>query len=167
MSNKPIESFQVDHNDLPKGVYLSRVDELGDRKIYTYDLRMTEPNKEKILTHSGVHTLEHNGATYFRNDAMYGEDVIYFGAMGCFTGYYLILKDTVPKNEVLPLIKRVFNLLADETNNTVHGGTQAQCGSFSDHSPFWQHMYAKEYLEVLNKLEDNHDFKYPKFIEEY
>lgn len=110
---KDIESFTVDHVDLEPGIYVSRKDKIGDREVITYDIRMTSPNDQQPLEMNGVHTLEHTGATYLRNHEQYGDDVIYFGPMGCRTGYYLILTDELNHNEVYDLMKEMFGFLSE------------------------------------------------------
>lgn len=157
---KDIESFQVDHEVLEPGVYLSRIDELGDRKIYTYDIRMVAPNKQQPLEMNGVHTMEHTGATFLRNHAKYSKDVIYFGPMGCRTGYYLIMTDNVSAEEVLDLIKETFHYIIDY-NGPVPGATPAGCGNFDDHSQFWAKFHSKDYMKVLDGITEA-DFRYVK-----
>ena len=157
---KDIESFTVDHETLTPGVYLSRVDSLGDRKLYTYDLRMVAPNRQQPLEMNGVHTIEHTGATFLRNHEKYGEDVIYFGPMGCRTGFYLILTDCLDNEAVLALIKEMFQYIVDY-NGPIPGASPEACGNFDDHSQFWAKFHAKDYLKVLDAMEEA-DFRYLK-----
>lgn len=158
---KDIESFTVDHVDLGAGIYVSRKDKIGDREVMTYDIRMTSPNDQQPLEMNGVHTLEHTGATYLRNHDQYGQDVIYFGPMGCRTGYYLILTDNLNHDEVYGLVKEMFEFLS-EYDGDIPGATEQGCGNWTDHSQHWCQFHSKEFLEVLENMEDT-SFEYPNF----
>ena len=105
-----IASFTVNHLDLLPGVYVSRRDSLGTETLTTYDLRMTAPNKEPVMNTAEIHTIEHLGATFLRNHAEYKDQVIYFGPMGCRTGFYLILAGDQTSSEILELVKETFEL---------------------------------------------------------
>lgn len=108
-----IESFTVNHLDLLPGVYVSRRDSIGTETLTTYDLRMTAPNKEPVMNTAEIHTIEHLGATFLRNHAQYKDRVIYFGPMGCRTGFYLILAGDQTSSEILELVKETFEYIRD------------------------------------------------------
>jgi len=103
-----IASFTVDHEKLEPGLYLSRQDKLGERELNSYDLRFTSPNDEPVMNTAEIHTIEHLIATYLRNDKQFKNDIIYFGPMGCRTGFYLITSDAVEAADLLQLLKEAF-----------------------------------------------------------
>ena len=100
-----IASFTIDHLKLLPGVYVSRKDKVGQQVITTFDIRMTRPNFEPVLNTAEVHTIEHLGATFLRNDSEFKDKTIYFGPMGCRTGFYLLLADDLTSSEILPLMR--------------------------------------------------------------
>ena len=99
-----ITSFTIDHIKLQPGVYVSRKDPVGDQTITTFDLRMTSPNEEPVMNTAEMHTIEHLAATFLRNHANYGSKTIYFGPMGCRTGFYLLLAGDYESNDIVPLM---------------------------------------------------------------
>ena len=117
---KKIDSFNVDHLELQPGIYVSRIDNLGDHKLVTYDIRMTAPNDEPPIDLDGIHTIEHTGATWLRNHEKFGNEVVYFGPMGCRTGFYLILTDQVSHEDVLLLMKDMFEYIREERKNGIY-----------------------------------------------
>lgn len=143
---KTINSFLVDHTILLPGVYLSRVD--GD--AVTYDLRLKRPNKEKVLDNAPIHTIEHLFATYARN-SKHQDSVIYFGPMGCRTGFYFIVRDSVSHNEVISLIKEAFEFIASYEGE-IPGTTERECGNYLDHDLSGARIEAAEYLKTLQSI---------------
>ena len=119
-----ITSFSVDHTKLTKGVYVSRID--GD--LITYDLRMTQPNVEKALKPQAAHTIEHIGATLLRNGP-YKDRIIYFGPMGCMTGFYLIVRD-LPLETIIELVKDIFEKIAS-WDKEIPGAKKEECGNYT------------------------------------
>ena len=101
-----IASFQVDHIKLQPGVYVSRKDKVSDSVVTTFDLRVTSPNEEPVMNSAEIHTIEHLAATYLRNDPQWQDKVIYFGPMGCRTGFYLLLAGDLESKDVLDLLKK-------------------------------------------------------------
>lgn len=140
---KTIKSFLVDHTVLMPGVYVSRVD--GD--AVTYDLRLKRPNREPVLDNAPIHTIEHLFATYVRNSE-YKDSVIYFGPMGCRTGFYFIVRDDVDNAKVLSLIKAAFEFIADY-NGEIPGATERECGNYRDHDLAGAKAEAAKYAQVL------------------
>ena len=148
---KKIASFTVDHLRLVPGVYVSRVDQVAGNPITTFDLRMTRPNKEPVMNTAEVHTIEHLAATFLRNHAEYADKTIYFGPMGCRTGFYLILAGALTSKEIVPLICEMFRFIAD-FNDEVPGAAARDCGNYLDMNLPMANYLAKKYLtEDSNK----------------
>ncbi len=143
---RKIASFTVNHDTLVPGVYVSRTD--GD--AITYDLRMKKPNGGDYISPKSLHTLEHLLATYVRNSA-YTEQVIYAGPMGCRTGFYLILRDSVSKAELLELLRETFAYIADFTGE-IPGNKREECGNYLEHDLPQANADAAEYLHVLQNI---------------
>lgn len=147
-----IPSFTVDHLRLLPGVYVSRLDRLpGGDTVTTFDLRITRPNEEPVMETGEVHTLEHLGATYLRNDAEWADRVVYFGPMGCRTGFYLLLAGSVTPEEILPLLKRTFRFIT-EFEGDIPGAAPKDCGNYSDQNLPLAKFYAARYLAVLEDI---------------
>lgn len=138
-----IKSFQVNHDILERGMYVSRID--GD--VVTYDLRVKLPNGGDYLQNAPMHTLEHLVATYVRNSAL-SDAVIYFGPMGCRTGFYLLLRDSVSRADALDLVKSAFEFAAD-FEGEIPGNTRIECGNYLDHDLAGAKTEAEEYGRVL------------------
>ena len=154
MEIQRITSFSIDHNVLVPGFYISRV----DGNIVTYDLRTRRPNAGVYMTNSAMHSVEHLFATYIRNSEM-GPDVVYFGPMGCQTGFYLLVKDR-PAEEVFAMTKTVLRqILAHD--GPMFGASAAECGNYRNLSVEAAKVEAERYLAVLEQL-DGRDFSYPK-----
>lgn len=122
-----IASFRIDHTILPKGMYISRVD--GD--IVTYDIRMRRPNREPVMENAAMHTLEHLFATYVRNTKS-ADDVIYFGPMGCRTGFYFLLRSSTSHRDAIKLAVEAFKFIKDYEGE-IPGATERECGNYRDH----------------------------------
>ena len=108
-----IASFTIDHIKLEPGVYVSRKDTVGSEVITTFDLRMTSPNDEPVMNTAEVHTIEHLGATFLRNHPLYKDKTIYFGPMGCRTGFYLLLAGDYESADIIPLLQEMFLFIRD------------------------------------------------------
>ncbi|MGN0630045.1 MAG: S-ribosylhomocysteine lyase [Ruminococcus sp.] len=143
---KKIASFTVNHNTLTPGVYVSRTD--GD--AVTYDIRLKKPNADEYITPKSLHTTEHLLATYVRNSE-YSDDVIYAGPMGCRTGYYLIMRDSVSKAEVIELLKGAFRFTA-EFSGEIPGSSAIECGNYLEHDLEAAKADAAEYCKVLENV---------------
>jgi S-ribosylhomocysteine lyase len=144
---KKIASFCVDHTKLRPGVYLSRVD--GD--IVTYDIRMRRPNHPPYLENAVMHTIEHLFATYARNSA-FADSVIYFGPMGCRTGFYFLLRN-VPHSDALSLIREIFCSIA-RGNDQVPGCTAVECGNYLEHDHAGAIREAQSFLAILENWDE-------------
>jgi S-ribosylhomocysteine lyase len=152
---KKIPSFTVNHLDLQRGVYLSRIDELGGKILTTYDIRMKAPNKEPVLQNAELHTLEHLGATFLRNEPDIQDDVIYFGPMGCRTGFYLILKGNRSAHEIIPLLIRLYSFMADFSDE-IPGASARDCGNYLDMNLPMAKWEARKFLdEVLSHISES------------
>ncbi len=156
-----IQSFSVDHTRIVPGIFLSRVDTLGEFKVTTYDIRLKKPNREPVIDVAAMHSLEHIIATYLRNDKTWKDEVIYWGPMGCLTGFYLILKGNRNPKELYDLILNAFKSV--EECAIVPGQTEENCGHYLMHNLNMAKWYAKEFKEYLEKNKDNEDiYEYPK-----
>ena len=110
---KKIASFTINHENLLPGIYVSRKDNIGENIVTTFDIRMTAPNREPVMNTAEIHTIEHLGATFLRNHPDYADKTVYFGPMGCRTGFYLLLAGDYVSNEIIPLMKEMFLSLKD------------------------------------------------------
>ena len=126
-----IASFTIDHLNLLPGVYVSRKDIVGDQVVTTFDLRMTRPNFEPVMNTAEVHTIEHLGATFLRNHKDYKDRVLYFGPMGCRTGFYLLLAGDLKSEDIICLLKEMFAFIRDFTGD-VPGAAARDCGNYLD-----------------------------------
>ena len=156
-----IQSFSVDHTRIIPGIFSSRVDYLGDFTVTTYDIRLKKPNKEPVIDVAAMHSLEHIIATYLRNDSDWKDEVIYWGPMGCLTGFYLILKGSRAPKEIYELMLSAFKSVSD--NQKVPGATPVNCGHYLMHNLEMAKFYANEFADYLERNADNNDiFEYPK-----
>lgn len=126
---KKIPSFTINHEKLLRGIYVSRKDEVGGETVTTFDVRMKEPNREPVLHPGASHTIEHLGATFLRNDAEWKDKVVYWGPMGCLTGFYFILKGDIAPTEIVELMKRTFGFIATYEGE-IPGATPRDCGNY-------------------------------------
>ena len=147
-----IKSFTVDHLRLVPGVYVSRVDYVNAYPVTTFDLRMTSPNDEPVMNTAEVHTIEHLGATFLRNHETYADKTIYFGPMGCRTGFYLILAGEYTSADIVPLMQEMFGFIADFEGD-VPGAAAKDCGNYLDMNLPMARYLARKYLdEVLTDI---------------
>ena len=146
-----IASFTVDHIKLRPGIYVSRIDHIGAEIITTFDLRLTTPNLEPVMNTAEVHTIEHLAATFLRNHPQWKDRVIYFGPMGCRTGFYLILAGALTSKAVLPLVKECFAFIADFAGD-VPGASAKDCGNYLDMNLPMANYWGKRYLDVLENI---------------
>lgn len=139
-----IKSFLINHDAHPEGVYLSH----AEHNIYTYDLRFKKPNAGDFLTTAAAHTIEHLFATVIRNSAV-KDKVVYFGPMGCRTGFYFLTRDSIPKEEVISLLRETFRFIAG-FEGEIPGAAEAECGNFRDHDLAGAKAVAADYAAVLD-----------------
>ena len=158
---KQISSFTIDHMKLLPGVYVSRKDRLGEETITTLDLRITRPNHEPVMLTGEIHAIEHLGATYLRNHEEYQNRILYFGPMGCRTGFYLLLGGDYTSSDMVALITQMFEFIRDYEGD-IPGATAINCGNYSDMNLSMAKHYAKRYLdEVLYNISDDR-LRYPE-----
>lgn len=143
-----IASFTIDHIKLQPGVYVSRKDKVGAETVTTFDLRMTSPNEEPVMNTAEVHTMEHLGATFLRNHPAYGSKIIYFGPMGCRTGFYLLLAGDYSSADIVPLIVEMYEFMRD-FQGEVPGASAKDCGNYLDMNLNMAKYLAKKYLDQV------------------
>ena len=141
-----IASFTIDHLKLKPGVYVSRRDRVGDETITTFDLRMTSPNEEPVMNTAEIHTIEHLGATFLRNHPVYKDKTIYFGPMGCRTGFYLLLAGELESEDIVPLMVEMFEFIRD-FHDEVPGASPKDCGNYLDMNLGMANFLADRYLK--------------------
>ncbi len=142
-----IPSFSVDHTAIIPGIFTSRVDTVGSGTVTTYDIRLTRPNREPAVDVAVMHSLEHIIATFLRNEPDWKEEIIYWGPMGCLTGFYLILKGNRPPQEICDLLLRAFRAVADA--ETVPGAMPENCGNYLMHNLGMAKWYAARFADYL------------------
>ncbi len=143
-----ITSFTIDHLRLLPGVYVSRKDPAGDAVITTFDLRMTRPNCEPVMNTAEMHTIEHLAATFLRNHPVYGDKIIYFGPMGCRTGFYLLLCGDFHSVDIVPLMTELFEFIRDYEGE-VPGACAKDCGNYLDMNLPMAKYLARKYLDEV------------------
>ena len=149
---KKIASFTIDHIKLLPGLYVSRKDHVGSEVITTFDIRMTKPNGEPVMNPAAMHTIEHLAATYLRNHAEYGSKTVYFGPMGCRTGFYLLLAGDYESKDIVDLMKEMFVFIRD-FHDEVPGASAKDCGNYLDMNLPMANYLADKYLrEVLDVI---------------
>ncbi|MDY4885351.1 MAG: S-ribosylhomocysteine lyase [Alphaproteobacteria bacterium] len=156
-----IASFTVNHLTLLPGVYVSRHDNFNGADITTLDIRMTRPNFEPVMNTAEIHTIEHLGATFLRNHHEFGDKIVYFGPMGCRTGFYMLIAGKYTSAQIVPLVKDMFAFMADFKGD-VPGACARDCGNFRDMNlPMANYLADKFLREVLNNIDDSR-LVYPK-----
>jgi S-ribosylhomocysteine lyase len=157
---KQIASFTIDHMKLLRGVYVSRKDKIGNEIITTFDLRMTRPNFDPVMGTGEMHTIEHLAATYLRNHPVYADKTVYFGPMGCRTGFYLLLGGDYTSRDIIPLMIEMYEFIREFTGD-IPGATAENCGNYSDMNLDIAKFNAKKFLdEVLYQIDEEH-LNYP------
>lgn len=152
---KKITSFTIDHLKLQPGVYVSRKDPVGDSIITTFDIRMTSPNEEPVMNTAEMHTIEHLAATFLRNHADFGSKIIYFGPMGCRTGFYLLLAGDYSSQDIIPLLTEMFVFIRD-FKDEVPGACARDCGNYLDMNlPMANYLAARFLSQVLTDITED------------
>ena len=152
-----IPSFQVDHTKLVPGIYVSRIDTIGNEFATTFDIRMKTPNVEPAIHPNAMHSIEHVVATFLRNDPEWKDKVIYWGPMGCLTGCYLIMKGKPTPQEILPLMIRAFEYCRDY-DDVIPGALPVNCGNYLLHDLQIAKYESRLFVDVLKT---NPCFDYP------
>lgn len=143
-----ITSFTIDHLKLQPGVYVSRKDKIGAETVTTFDLRLTSPNEEPVMNTAEIHAIEHLGATFLRNHPQWKERTVYFGPMGCRTGFYLLLAGDLTSREIVPLVTEMFEFIRDYRGQ-VPGASPKDCGNYLDINLPMANYLANRYLETV------------------
>ena len=146
-----ITSFTIDHIKLQPGLYVSRKDRMGAETITTFDLRVTKPNDEPVMNTAEVHTIEHLAATYLRNNPTWKERIVYFGPMGCRTGFYLLVWGDLSSQDVLPLVTDCFRFVRDYQGE-VPGASAKDCGNYLDMNLSMANYWGKKYVSLLENI---------------
>ena len=156
-----ITSFTIDHIKLQPGVYVSRKDPIGNEMITTFDLRMTSPNEEPVMNTAEMHTIEHLAATFLRNHKEFGPKIIYFGPMGCRTGFYLLLAGDYDSENIVDLLKEMFVFIAD-FEDKVPGASAKDCGNYLDMNLPMAKYLARKYLNEVLEIISEERLVYPE-----
>ncbi len=156
-----IPSFSVDHTRIVPGIFESRVDTIGGAELTTFDVRMKTPNAEPAIAPAAMHTIEHVVATYLRNHPVWKDKLIYWGPMGCLTGFYIIVKGRPAASEMYPILLEAFRHMS-EYQGEVPGATPANCGNYLMHDLPMAKWEAKRYVEYLTSPHAENIFEYPK-----
>lgn len=149
-----ITSFTIDHIRLQPGLYVSRKDKVGVETVTTFDLRLTSPNEEPVLNTAEAHAIEHLGATYLRNEPTWKDRVLYFGPMGCRTGFYLLLAGDYESRDVVELVKACFAFIRDYTGE-IPGASAKDCGNYLDLNLPMANYWGKRYAQLLENIDES------------
>ena len=155
-----IASFTVNHLKLEPGIYVSRKDQFENTILTTFDIRLTTPNKEPVLNTAEIHTIEHLGATFLRNHPIWKDRIVYFGPMGCRTGFYLIVFGEYSSSDIYPLVNEMFAFIADFEGN-VPGAKADECGNYLDQNLEMAKWISRRYItSTLSNIDEAH-LNYP------
>ena len=148
-----ITSFTIDHIQLQPGLYVSRKDKVGAETVTTFDLRITKPNDEPVMNTAEAHAIEHLAATYLRNESVWKDKVLYFGPMGCRTGFYLLLSGDYRSRDILPLVIGCFRFI-ERYRDAVPGASAKDCGNYLDMNLPMANYWGKRYADLLEAADD-------------
>lgn len=155
-----IASFTINHLELLPGVYVSRQDKFGDTVLTTFDIRMTRPNFEPVMNTAEMHAIEHLAATFLRNHKVYADKTVYFGPMGCRTGFYLILHGDYKSKDIVPLLTELYKFMAD-FEGYIPGASAKDCGNYLDMNlPMAKYLANKFLNEILLNIKEE-NLNYP------
>lgn len=146
-----ITSFTIDHIKLQPGLYVSRKDKVGSETVTTFDLRLTSPNEEPVMNTAEIHTMEHLAATFLRNEPEWKEKVLYFGPMGCRTGFYMLLAGEYTSESVVPLVRNCFQFIRD-FRGEVPGASAKDCGNYLDMNLPMANYWGEKYAALLENI---------------
>ena len=151
-----IASFTINHLLLEPGIYVSRKDKIGNETVTTFDIRMTRPNFEPVMNTAEIHTIEHLGATYLRNHKEFGDKTIYFGPMGCRTGFYLLLAGDLESKDIASLVTDMYKYIAGYEGE-VPGASARDCGNYLDLNLNMAKYLADKFLNnTLKNIDETH-----------
>ena len=150
-----IASFKINHLILNPGIYVSRKDKVGDQVVTTFDIRITKPNFEPVMNTAEVHTIEHLGATFLRNDEKFRDKVVYFGPMGCRTGFYVIFAGDLKSEDILEVLREGAEYVLSYEGE-IPGYSPRECGNYQDMNLAMANYYAEKFLtEVLYNITED------------
>ena len=149
-----ITSFTIDHIKLQPGLYVSRKDKVGAETITTFDLRVTSPNEEPVMNTAEIHAMEHLAATYLRNEPQWKDAVLYFGPMGCRTGFYLLMKGNLSSKDILPLVRDCFRFIGEFTGE-IPGASAKDCGNYLDMNLPMANYWGRKYTSLLENIDES------------
>lgn len=149
-----ITSFTIDHIALLPGLYVSRKDRVGAETVTTFDLRLTRPNAEPVMNTAEIHTMEHLAATFLRNDREWKERILYFGPMGCRTGFYLLAAGDLTSRDILPLVLECFRFIRD-FRGEVPGASARDCGNYLDMNLPMANYWGARYAQILENITED------------
>ena len=156
-----IASFTINHLDLLPGVYVSRKDKIGENTVTTFDIRVTRPNFEPVLNNAEIHAIEHLAATFLRNHKDFAQKTVYFGPMGCRTGFYLILSDDYVSKDIINLLVEMFEFIS-KYDDVIPGASAKDCGNYLDMNlPMARYVASKYLKEVLSNINEKNT-NYPE-----
>ena len=158
-----IASFQVNHKKLNRGIYVSRLDEINGNYLTTFDIRMKLPNREPVINIAELHTIEHLGATFLRNHPTKKDDIIYFGPMGCRTGFYVIFAGDLKSEDIIGVLREAADYVLNYDDNTpIPGYSPRDCGNYLDNNLKLAKIYMKKFKEEVldNPVEER--LSYPQ-----
>jgi len=156
-----IASFSVDHNKLLRGLYISRKQTVDNVTVTTLDIRMKKPNVEEVMSTGTIHTIEHIGATYLRNDRCWSDKIVYFGPMGCRTGFYLVVFGDYDSKDLLDLMKDTFKFIADFEGD-IPGASAVECGNYTDMDLIGAKKEADKYFNEILVSATTENLIYPE-----
>ncbi len=155
-----ITSFTIDHIRLQPGLYVSRKDKVGNETVTTFDLRLTSPNEEPVMNTAEVHTIEHLAATFLRNYREWKDRVLYFGPMGCRTGFYLLMAGDLESKDICQFVKECFRFVADFSGE-IPGASAKDCGNYLDMNLPMANYWGRKYADLLENIDESR-LVYPK-----
>ena len=150
-----ITSFTIDHLRLLPGLYVSRKDTVGGQVVTTFDLRLTRPNYEPVMNTAAVHTMEHLAVTYLRKQPQWKDRVLYFGPMGCRTGFYLLLAGDLSSRDILPMVYDCLRFARDYRGE-VPGACARDCRNYLDMNLPMANYWADRYVRMLETMDETH-----------
>lgn len=156
-----VTSFGIDHNQLLRGIYVSRKDNIGAETVTTFDIRMKEPNREMVIDTPVIHTIEHLMATFFRQHETWAEQTIYIGPMGCRTGIYAIFKGDLESKDVADIIRESFQYMADFTG-IIPAAEAIMCGNYLDHNLDITKIECKKFVDEVLACLTEENMVYPQ-----
>ncbi|MFR9602880.1 MAG: S-ribosylhomocysteine lyase [Rikenellaceae bacterium] len=158
---KKIPSFAINHDDLLRGIYVSRKDYMGEEVVTTFDIRMKEPNREPAIGYGELHTIEHLAATFLRNHPTWGDKIVFWGPMGCCTGNYFLMKGDLEAADIVELMQETFEFIAT-FEGEVPGMAARDCGNYLLHNLPMARYESRKYVdEVLSQIKEE-NMVYPQ-----